>query len=209
MTLQLAPAPQEPGQGSLHFSRMQAKLLGHSELMVHSGRQFGGEPVYVGRQEQEGEPPTSRHCEFAPQGLGTHGFTTTGLGGSTGGAAMIYVMRSSWGFRMELTWNWEASSERITGKSRLTAADGAVIDHLTVGIESASSRARIGAFLIDTSFVLGTFGTDNAFRSTTGRTSSIIRQTRTNGLSVYFAALTVRSAWTRLTRIFGCFVSYS
>lgn len=44
-TLQTAPTPQEPGHGSLHFSRMQAKLLGHSALKVHSGRQFGGLPT--------------------------------------------------------------------------------------------------------------------------------------------------------------------
>jgi hypothetical protein len=45
MTLHLAPAPHDPGQGSLHFSRIQAKLLGHSELMVHSGLQLGGLPT--------------------------------------------------------------------------------------------------------------------------------------------------------------------
>lgn len=37
--------PQEPGQGSRHFSFIHALLLGHSELIVHSGRQFGGDPI--------------------------------------------------------------------------------------------------------------------------------------------------------------------
>lgn len=45
MTWHLADTPQEPGHGSLHFSRMHAWLLGHSELIVHSGRQFGGLPT--------------------------------------------------------------------------------------------------------------------------------------------------------------------
>lgn len=37
--------PQTPGQGSTHRCRMQALSLGHSGLIVHSGRQFGGEPI--------------------------------------------------------------------------------------------------------------------------------------------------------------------
>lgn len=44
MTLHIAPTPQDPGHGSIHFSLIQALLLGQSALMAHSGRQFGGEP---------------------------------------------------------------------------------------------------------------------------------------------------------------------
>lgn len=53
--------PHEPGQGSRHFSFMHAKLLGHSEFMTHSGRQFGGFPMKLGRQEHEGVPEISLH----------------------------------------------------------------------------------------------------------------------------------------------------
>lgn len=70
--------PQDPGHGSLHFSLMQARLLGHSGLMVHSGLQLGGEPVYSGRHEHDGVPPLSLHCEYGPQGEGTQGFTGAG-----------------------------------------------------------------------------------------------------------------------------------
>lgn len=56
MTLQRALRPQEPGQGSRHFSLIHARLLGHSELIEHSGRQFGGDPIYEAMQEQEGDP---------------------------------------------------------------------------------------------------------------------------------------------------------
>jgi len=45
MTVHWAPAPHDPGQGSRHLSLMHALLLGHSELMLHSGRQFGGTPM--------------------------------------------------------------------------------------------------------------------------------------------------------------------
>lgn len=54
ITLHTAFAPHDPGQGSLHFSLMQAKLLEHSEFMLHSGLQLGGVPIYPSRQEQDG-----------------------------------------------------------------------------------------------------------------------------------------------------------
>lgn len=44
ITWQLAPVPQDPGQGSRHLSLMHAKLLEHSWWMTHSGLQFGGLP---------------------------------------------------------------------------------------------------------------------------------------------------------------------
>jgi len=37
--------PQVPRQGPLHRLPWHAKLLGHSALMVHSGRQFGALPT--------------------------------------------------------------------------------------------------------------------------------------------------------------------
>jgi hypothetical protein len=56
---------------------MQAKFPGHSELMVHSGRQFGERPTKLGKQEQAPVLPITRHCELGPQGDGTHGFIFT------------------------------------------------------------------------------------------------------------------------------------
>jgi hypothetical protein len=56
-----------------------------------------------------------------------------------------------------LTWNRVTATEWIAGESRLTTANWTVIDHLTVGIQAASSRTWISTFLVDTSFVLGTF----------------------------------------------------
>lgn len=53
---------------------MQAKLLIHSELIVHSGLQFGGLLMYPTKQEHDGEPPMSWHCELGPHGDGTQGF---------------------------------------------------------------------------------------------------------------------------------------
>lgn len=53
---------------------MQASCFGHSTFSIHSGRQFGGAPTYVARQEHDGVPPMSRHSEYGPHGDGMHGF---------------------------------------------------------------------------------------------------------------------------------------
>lgn len=82
--------PHEPGQGSLHLCCMQAILAEHSALIVHSGLQFGGLPLYVGKQEQDGTPPISRHSENAPQGDGTHGSLAMSL--TMGGLTAITIM---------------------------------------------------------------------------------------------------------------------
>lgn len=52
---------------------MHAKLLAHSLLETHSGRQFGGDPIKSRKHEHEGESPTRRHSEFEPQGVGRQG----------------------------------------------------------------------------------------------------------------------------------------
>lgn len=82
----MAKVPQEPGQGSTHFSRIQARLLVHSELIKHSGRQLGGDPKYDGKQEQEGLFPTFLHWELRPHGEGTQGSRMTGGVYAGGGA---------------------------------------------------------------------------------------------------------------------------
>lgn len=86
ITLHIAFVPQDPGQGSTHFSRIQALLLVHSELIIHSGRQFGGEPKYKGKHEHDGLFPMFLHCEFAPHGEGTHGSLITAGVDICGGA---------------------------------------------------------------------------------------------------------------------------
>lgn len=62
--------PHEPGHGSTQRPLTQACVLAHSCAMVHSGRQLGGAPRYVGRHEQAGEPFWLRHCAFGPHGDG-------------------------------------------------------------------------------------------------------------------------------------------
>jgi hypothetical protein len=75
--------PQTPGHGSRQENSIQAKFLEHWEFEVHSGRQFGGVPIYFGRQEHAGtEFPRLRHSEYGPQGEGTQG--SRGISSSLG-----------------------------------------------------------------------------------------------------------------------------
>lgn len=61
MTSHLALTPQAPEQGLAHLNLWHARFDGHSELTTHSGLQFGGEPVYSGRQEHTAWSFTFRH----------------------------------------------------------------------------------------------------------------------------------------------------
>lgn len=62
---------------------MQAKLLGHSLLLTHSGLQKGGWPTKLVKQEHDGIFPFVLHSECGPHGDGWHGFlgsSSTGCG---------------------------------------------------------------------------------------------------------------------------------
>lgn len=56
---------------------MQTISLGHSALITHSGLQFGGLPIYVDMQEQDGVFPCATHWECGPHGEGMQGFAIT------------------------------------------------------------------------------------------------------------------------------------
>lgn len=74
-------SPHEPGQGSLHFWFMHARLVAHSELLTHSGRQFGGIPIKSLRQLHAGVSPIGLHSVLGPHGDGWHGLIGSRCGG--------------------------------------------------------------------------------------------------------------------------------
>lgn len=78
-TRHCASKPQAPTQGFLHLLFIQAIWFGHSLLLVHSGRQFGGVPINSEAHEQEGELCIDLHIELGPHGEGTHGFVCGGV----------------------------------------------------------------------------------------------------------------------------------
>lgn len=65
--------PQEPMQGSMHFSRTHALSFEQSSLIEHSGEQWGGTPMYPVLQLQDADPSKWRHTEYGPQGFGSQG----------------------------------------------------------------------------------------------------------------------------------------
>lgn len=74
-TSQMAFTPQVLLQGFTQRCLTQAICNGHSELIVHSGRQAKyGSPLYSGKQEQI----PLLHTAFDPQGDGLQGFTSIG-----------------------------------------------------------------------------------------------------------------------------------
>lgn len=92
-TWQRALVPQDPGQGSRHLLLMHARGLLHSELITHSGLQFGGTPIKSGKQEHEGVSPIIWQTELGPHGDGWQdgGF---GVEGSTSTAKYIINVRN-------------------------------------------------------------------------------------------------------------------
>lgn len=94
ITVHCVLKPHEPGHGSTHFWFIHASAAGHSEFIEHSGRQFGGEPMYVGKHEHAKLSPLTRHSEFAPHGDGMHGFCGS-LGCSGGGNGLKHRVNGS------------------------------------------------------------------------------------------------------------------
>jgi hypothetical protein len=73
MTWQFAFFPQTLLHGSIHFLLTQALSNGHSRLIVHSGLQPGGIPIYSNLQEQTACSLFTRQSLFGPQGFILHG----------------------------------------------------------------------------------------------------------------------------------------
>lgn len=95
-----------------------------------------------------------------------------------------------------------ANRERISGITRQTSANGTVVMNSTFSICTTSSWARINTFLIETSFVKRTFGTNNALRSAGRGRTNISRQTRTYCLPIKFTALAIGTTRSRLAGIY-------
>ncbi len=72
-TVHKALIPQAPLHGSLHFCWMQARWLGHSAFIMHSGLHRGGLPVNPGKQVHTSWLFTTLHSAFVPHGDGTQG----------------------------------------------------------------------------------------------------------------------------------------
>ena len=73
LTEHLALSPHAPVQGSTQRCCEHACFLLHSLLIKHSGRQFGGAPMFPLVQEHIGRSPKALQTELGPHGLGTHG----------------------------------------------------------------------------------------------------------------------------------------
>jgi len=94
-----------------------------------------------------------------------------------------------------------AQHERITLESDETHAHRRVTYDSTIGINSAGTRARIAALLIDTRQVCGTLAITDAFRSTIRRIADEFWQAGARRCVVYDLASTVESTGRRIAGI--------
>lgn len=114
-TVQMAPTPQVPGQGSWHLVRIQAWDFGQSVFTKHSGWQPSyGFPLKSGRHSQYAVLCLSRQYALVPHGEGLHGLE--GVGGSTGAAIKFghkeinkpfKVIRRLVLYKKEFAWSWK------------------------------------------------------------------------------------------------------
>lgn len=102
-----------------------------------------------------------------------------------------------------------ATYKRISAITGTTGTYRVMVDHLTFGIYTTCTRARIYAFLRLASFILGTFGIYHTFRTTSGGRSHKSCIARTYCISINCFTLTVWSAGGWIARIgWRCFSSY-
>lgn len=101
-----------------------------------------------------------------------------------------------------LTWLRITSCKWITNVSIFTITNWTMIIHTTICIQATCPLTRIHAFLIDASFVLWTFRTNNTFRTTTRRWTNICWKAWTDSLIIYFTTLWVWTTRRRLTWIY-------
>jgi len=92
-------------------------------------------------------------------------------------------------------------NKRIPSETRRATTDRAVIDNIAASVCAASARARVFAFLINASLVLGTIGADHALGSARGWRADVAHLARANGVIIDGAALAIGAAWRRMTRV--------
>ena len=163
-TRQYAFTPHKPGHGSWHLRLIQALSDGQSELTVHSGLQFGGEPIIWGWQlHSQRSPTTLGKFEFGPQGLGSQGSTSSTIGSIAKYFSLksILFTKSIW-----LTQRLKSAfCERISNVPLKASTSWYVIQNSAFSIYATKSRAWIHTFEILTCFISWTFSICGAFGS--------------------------------------------
>jgi len=77
-----------------------------------------------------------------------------------------------------------------------------MIDHLTLGILAAGTRAGVATFLVDTCPIRGAVRVQNALRTATIiGISEVIRQALAGPCTTTLLALGVHAAWTGIARL--------
>lgn len=154
------------------------------------------------------------HCEFGPQGEGTHGLIICGTDGIDSGTVKKAIVKFSndvnnytYNFYLgKLTWH--AISKRISSESVFTRTNWIMSKNSAIGISSTLSSTWVNAFSVHACFVARAFAVDRAFWPTVRRSAHKVKLAATYGLRVYFPTLTVgttwwRCAWSRFNKVWN------
>lgn len=207
----LAFRPHVPGHGSTHRWFTHDLSREHSELIIHSGRQFGGAPIQLFWQEQTAWSFTTRQMLYGPHGDGRHGLTGSSFGSNTGGIVRQIVRNTHTYtpdrigltfYDKEMTGQW-----RIAHKSSYTRAGRRVIMYMTFGIQSTRTNAWVNTLGIDAWLVVRAVWILNAFWSTANvRITEVIFHACTGTSTITFFTDSIWSTWRRVAR-FNDFIS--
>lgn len=102
---------------------------------------------------------------------------------------------------------WETINKRISGHSRTTGTNGIMINDIANCVASATSGTNVPTLLIGTRFVLRAIWIYYTFGPASRRCSDESAYATAYGLHVILSALTVWTAWRRITWIAngGCY----
>lgn len=109
--------------------------------------------------------------------------------------------RRSFFFHSRSYWYGTAPIEWIPSEPSLALAMWGMVGYHTLRIKTTRTRTRIFASFVDTGQVPGTFLIDGAFRPAVGGSPNVIRQTRTDCLSINGSTLRVGPTWCGLAWI--------
>jgi len=110
-----------------------------------------------------------------------------------------------------ISWRWRrvfALGERVANEGGRTAADGTVVDDLTLSPVAADARARVHTLVVDTRLVARTVGADDTLGPAAGRAGGALEacETLAHRHTVHHSAQCVGAARRWHTRIHGfCF----
>lgn len=206
-TSQLALVPQVLIHGLTHLFLTHALSMGHSELIVHSGRHSKyGSPLYSGIQEQT----PSLQTAFGPHGDGLHKSASTGSRNKKKKNIIHHLLSCDKLFELLRTFNISITRvlltyvrfqgtnlEWVTNITINTSAYRHMALHSTICVYSTWAWTGVYTFFINACQLIRTICVNSAFRATIWWTAHILWQAGAGRWPSHISTLREWSAWWR------------